>query len=225
MTTKLKLSAIDYFRRSLVNFRLVLLFGVPSTIGVYMTRKYLVPAIPDQMFDFDELLLTKDIFLMLLLAVLIFISAIIMITVKRKYKTEGSNKTSNLYLPWLIMVEGLLIGLLTGTVGIGGGFMIIPALVLLCKQPIKIAIGSSLFITVIQSGFGFLGEWGNNLDIDYFLIARFTGFTISGVAIGMLVSRKVSGYKLRNAFGYILLAIGVFIVIAELLKMQGLHPV
>jgi len=217
------ISTIGYMYRKLINYRIVVLFGIPSIIMVYITRKFLVPMVPNILFEQGPFLLTKDSFLMLLLGILIMISAISMISVKKNYKTDApAVKVSSFQYSRMILIEGLIIGTLTGFVGTGGGFMIIPALVILCRIPIKIAVGSALLIAAFKSGIGFLGEIGNNPDIDYELIAIFTGLALIGIIFGSFLSHKVSGYRLRNAFGYFILVISVFILIRTVLDL--IHP-
>ena len=213
-------STFGYVFRKLINYKIVFSFGIPSIIAVYTTRKYLVPIIPDQLFEYNSILITKDIGLMLLLGILIMTSAFSMITVKKSYKTEPIKSTVPTFqYSRMILIEGLIIGVLTGLVGTGGGFMIIPALVILCKLPMKEAVGSALMIAACKSSIGFLGEIGNNPNIDYELIGIFTALAMVGIVAGSFLSQKISSYRLRNSFGYFLLIIGVFILIREYLNL------
>lgn len=214
------ISTFGYIYRKLINYRIVVLFGIPSIIAVYLTRRFLVPMIPIEIYEQGNLLITKDSFLMLLLGVLIMISAIFMVSLKNNYQpNEPPVKISSFQYSRMILIEGVIIGVLTGFVGTGGGFMIIPALVILCQIPIKTAVGSALLIAAFKSGIGFLGEIGNNPDIDYQLIGVFTGLALIGIAIGNFLSQKVSGYRLRNAFGYFILMIAIFILIREYMNL------
>ena len=156
---------------------------------------------------------------MLLMGGLLFVSATSMVLVKRKYDTDELPNLNTFYYTRMILIEGLIIGVLTGLVGTGGGFMIIPALVIMCNLPIKTAIGTALLIASAKSGIGFLGEMSINPDIDYELIFKFTGFALVGIAIGTFLSGRVSGYKLRNYFGYFLYVVGAIILITELLSL------
>lgn len=212
-------STLSYIRRKMVNYRIALLFGIPSVIAVYLTRRFMLPAIPDELFTVGTAVVTKGVFLMLLMAVLIFISATSMIMVKRKYETDEETNLNTFYYTRMILIEGLIIGILTGLVGTGGGFMIIPALVIMCNLPIKTAIGTALLIASAKSGIGFLGEMSTNSNIDYELIFKFTGFALVGIAMGTFLSDKVSGYRLRNYFGYFLYLVGAVILINELIAL------
>ncbi|MBL4578083.1 MAG: sulfite exporter TauE/SafE family protein [Flavobacteriales bacterium] len=213
------ISTLSYIRRQLVNYRIAVIFGIPSVLAVYLTRRYMLPAIPDEMFTIGDTLITKDSFLMLLMGCLIFVSATTMVLVKRKYDTTDEPDLNTFYYTRMILIEGLIIGVLTGLVGTGGGFMIIPALVIMCNQPIKTAIGTALLIASAKSGIGFLGEMSTNSNIDYELIFKFTGFALVGIAIGTYLSDKISGYKLRNYFGYFLYLVGVIILIKEIFSL------
>lgn len=213
------ISTLSYIRRKLVNYRIAIIFGIPSMTAVYLTRRYMLPAIPEEVFMIRNSIITKDVFLMLLMGSLIFVSATSMVMVKRKYDSEDVPNLNTFYYTRMILIEGLIIGVLTGLVGTGGGFMIIPALVLLCNLPIKTAIGTALLIASAKSGIGFLGEMTNNSNIDYQLIFKFTGFALVGIAIGTYLSDKVSGYKLRNYFGYFLYLVGAVILLNELLSL------
>ena len=214
------ISTFGYMYRKMINYRIVVLFGIPSVIAVYLTRRFLVPMIPNEIYEQGNLLITKDSFLMLLLGVLIMLSAFSMISVKKNYQPNISpQKVSSFQYSRMILIEGVIIGTLTGFVGTGGGFMIIPALVILCQVPIKTAVGSALLIAAFKSGIGFLGEIGNNPNIDYELIGVFTGLALIGIAIGSFLSQKVSGYRLRNAFGYFILVIAIFILVREYMNL------
>jgi hypothetical protein len=214
------ISTFGYMYRKMINYRIVVLFGIPSVIAVYLTRRFLVPMVPNEIYEQGNLLITKDSFLMLLLGVLIMLSAFSMISVKKNYQPNISpQKVSSFQYSRMILIEGVIIGTLTGFVGTGGGFMIIPALVILCQVPIKTAVGSALLIAAFKSGIGFLGEIGNNPNIDYELIGVFTGLALIGIAIGSILSQKVSGYRLRNAFGYFILVIAIFILVREYMNL------
>ena len=115
--------------------------------------------------------------------------------------------------PWLaITLEGLGVGIVTGFVGVGGGFAIIPALVLLGKIPMKEAIGTSLLIITFKSATGFIG-YLNQVIINWNLMLTFTTVAVLGVIWGAYFSGKIQGAKLRRAFGYFLIAVAIFILI------------
>jgi len=159
-----------------VDFKTVLIFGIPSIAAVYATRMWLVPMIPQELFSIGSLVITKSIALMLLFAVVMILASISMIRPgKNKEEDEHSPMTYNYPM---ILVEGTLVGMLTGLVGAGGGFLIIPALVLLAKMPMKLAVGTSLFIIAVKSLIGFTGDLQGTQIIDWKLLGGFTAFAI-----------------------------------------------
>ena len=116
----------------------------------------------------------------------------------------------------MILVEGTLVGMLTGLVGAGGGFLIIPALVLLARMPMKLAVGTSLFIIAVKSLIGFTGDLQGTQIIDWKLLGGFTAFAVIGIFLGILLSKKISGDKLKKSFGWFVLIMGIYIIVKEI---------
>lgn len=209
--------SISYFKKGLVNVRTAIVFGIPSIVGVYLTRAFIVPAIPSDLFQLGSLVVTKSMLLMLIFAVLMILASYSMIK-KSKPKEEQEGQKQVFNYP-LILFEGSVVGVLTGLVGAGGGFLIIPALVILSKLPMKEAVGTSLVIIASKSLIGFLGE--NNKDtMDWMLLLGITAFAIAGIFIGMTLSRKIDGNKLKPAFGWFVLVMGLYIILKEMLLNQ-----
>ncbi len=210
-TTSL-VGSFSYLRKGLVNFKTAIIFGIPSVAAIYLTRAYIMPQIPQEIFSIGDFVLSKNIMLMLLFAVLMIFASFNMIK-KEKVEETKLPQAQQFNYP-LILLEGIVVGTLTGLVGAGGGFLIIPALVLLSKLPMKEAVGTSLVIIAGKSLIGFLGE-GESTPIDWFFLLKITGFAIIGIFIGMALSRKIDGEKLKPAFGWFVLVMGVFIIIKE----------
>ncbi|MBP6025438.1 sulfite exporter TauE/SafE family protein [Ferruginibacter sp.] len=198
-----------------VDFKTVLIFGIPSIAAVYATRMWLVPLIPKELFSIGNLAITKSIALMLLFAVVMILASISMIKSGKKKVEENVNVPMKYNYP-MILLEGAVVGLLTGLVGAGGGFLIIPALVLLAKMPMKLAVGTSLFIIAAKSLIGFIGDLQGSQVIDWKLLGSFTAFAVAGIFIGIFLSKKISGDKLKKAFGWFVLVMGIYIIIKEL---------
>lgn len=198
-----------------VDFKTVLIFGLPSITAVYLTRKFLVPAIPDQLVTLGSFELTKPIALMILFAIVMIFASISMIKPSKNNTQEDEDVNLTYNYP-MILLEGTVVGVLTGLVGAGGGFLIIPALVLLAKMPMKLAVGTSLFIIATKSLIGFTGDLGN-LTIDWILLGMFTFLSVVGIFIGILLSKKIPGAKLKASFGWFVLVMGIYIILKETL--------
>ncbi len=206
--------SFSYFKKGLVNIKTAVVFGIPSIAAVFLTRAFIVPSIPQEVFSIGNFTVTKSILLMLLFAVLMIFASYSMIK-KDKLATEETPQQQQFNYP-LILVEGTVVGILTGLVGAGGGFLIIPALVVLSKLPMKEAVGTSLVIIAAKSLIGFFGESGETA-IDYIFLVKVTAFAIIGIFIGMALSKKIDGSKLKPVFGWFVLVMGIYIIVKETL--------
>lgn len=200
------------YRLGDVNLKTALIFGVPSIAAVYLTRSLLVPMIPKTLFIVGDFHFTKALFLMLLFAVLMVFASISMI---RKPKKETADQGPQVFNYPLILFEGAIVGVFTGLVGAGGGFLIIPALVILSKLPMKQAIGTSLLIIAAKSLIGFTGDLGKN-SMDWTLLISITALAILGIFIGAALSKRIDAEKLKKGFGWFVLVMGIYIIIKEL---------
>lgn len=198
-------------RKQQVNFKTALLFGIPTIISIFLTRKFLVPLIPKSLFFIGDFELTNRILILVLFSIIMIGSALIMIKGKTEFSEVIVKKNNRV----LNFVSGLCIGCLTGVVGAGGGFIIIPALTKLNNLKMKIAVGTSLAIISMNSFFGFLGSI-NTIVIDWKLLLPFTLLAVGGIFIGQKLSSKVNGEQLKKGFGWFVLIMGTYIFIKEL---------
>ncbi len=206
------IGAFQNFKKQLVDVKTAIIFAIPAFTFVYLTRRYLVPAIPEIVFTVNYFVFTKDIFIMLFFAIIMIIASFSMIRSKEDVPDLAFKKDINIILLVLI---GIAVGLLTGIIGAGGGFLIIPALVLLAKLPMKKAIGTSLFIIAANSLIGFIGDL-QNMDIDWPFLFIFTGISIVGIIVGVYASKFIGGTKLKRGFGWFTLLVAFYIIYKEL---------
>ena len=201
---------ISRLKQKLVDFKTILIFGIPSIIGVFISRKYLLPAIPEQIFGGAHFMLTKSHFIMLFFATLMLAAALSMILGKNKKEQEGVLPVYGITL----MLVGIAEGLLTGIVGAGGGFLIIPALVILAKLPMKKAIATSLVIISIKSLVGFTGDLFNTA-VDWSFLSKIILLATLGIITGNYLNKKIDGTRLKKGFGYFVLAMSLIIFIEQ----------
>jgi uncharacterized membrane protein YfcA len=202
----------SYFKKDQVDLRTAAVFGVPSIIAVYLSRKVLLPAIPDEIFTTGEFIFTKSVAIMVLFAVLMIGASYSMI---KGRKDTGEETGEVKYNYPLILLEGLVVGTLTGLVGAGGGFLIIPALVLFSGLSMKMAVGTSLLIIAVKSLIGFLGDIQNHA-IDWTFLLSFAALAIVGIFLGSKLSNFIPSQKLKPAFGWFVLIMGIYILGKEL---------
>jgi len=208
--------AATYMKKGLVNYKTALVFAVPSFIAVFLTRKFLVQALPDPLFTVGEAIITKNIGIMVFFALIMLAASYSMITSKKCVDCD-ENEPVVFNFP-MIALEGSVVGVITGIVGAGGGFLIIPALVLLAKLPMKLAVGTSLLIIAAKSLIGFLGDLSTQT-IDWQLLLIFTSLSIVGIFIGSALSRKINEEILKTGFGWFVLVMGIYIITKELLAI------
>jgi uncharacterized membrane protein YfcA len=203
------------YKQGMVNIKTAVIFGIPSIAAVFATRKFIVPLIPKEVFTIGDFIVTKNILMMILFAVLMVFASVSMIREKNKNGNGNGEMSEQKFNYPLILLEGGIVGILTGLVGAGGGFLIIPALVLLSKLPMKQAVGTSLLIIAAKSLIGFTGDL-SHYTMDWKLLLTVTVLAIAGIFIGDALSKKIDGNKLKKGFGWFVLIMGIYIIIKEL---------
>jgi uncharacterized membrane protein YfcA len=204
---------IPKYKQGFVNLKTAIIFGIPAIAAVFATRAFIIPVIPKEIFSIGSFVFTKPILMMILFAVLMVFASISMIREKKnKNAAEAGEQKFNYPL---ILLEGLVVGTLTGLVGAGGGFLIIPALVLLSKLPMKQAVGTSLLIIAAKSLIGFTGDL-KHYTMDWQLLLIVTSLAIAGIFFGNWLSHKIDGARLKKWFGWFVLIMGIYIIVKEL---------
>lgn len=201
--------AIQNYRKNLVDIKNGFIFAIPSFVAVYLTRKYIVPEIPKIILE-SPILITKDTFLMLFFAVIMIFGALSVL--KKKSQEINNEEKRNLIL---IGIQTFTIGIIIGLVGAGGGFLIIPSLILFAKLPMRKAVGTSLFIIAMNSLVGFIGDV-QNLEIDWLFLLTFSAISVVGIFIGMYLTKYTNESQLKKIFAYFVLLMAVIILLKEM---------
>lgn len=205
--------AVRNFQNQLVDFKTGIIFAMPAFVGVYIARAYFIEMIPDEIIILSAVL-QKGTAIMIFFSLIMLLASYFMIS-----RNNNEIKASTLnYSKIILSVEGLAVGILTGIVGAGGGFLIIPALVLFAKLPMKKAVGTSLMIIAIKSLFGFIGDLGNvNLMFDWSLLLLFTTLSVTGIYFGIYLTKFIEGKSLKKGFGWFVLIMAFVILFKEIL--------
>ena len=201
--------AIQNYRKNLVDLKNGFIFAIPSFVAVYLTRKYILPEIPKIILE-SPILITKDTFLMLFFAVIMIFGALSVL--KKKSQDTQNEEKRNLIL---IGIQTFTIGIIIGLVGAGGGFLIIPSLILFAKLPMRKAVGTSLFIIAMNSLVGFIGDV-QNLEIDWTFLLTFSAISVVGIFIGMYLTKYTNESQLKKIFAYFVLLMAAIILLKEM---------
>jgi len=196
-----------------VDWRTAVVFGLPAIVGVSVVRRFVVPALPEVLFNIDDFEFTRRMGMFGLFAILMIPAAFSMLKTRKEKKQKGDGTVKYNYP--LIIGEGLLVGGITGMIGAGGGFLIIPALVILANVEMKVAVGTSLIIIAIKSLLGFFIGDALTMEIDWMFLIVFTLISFVGIFIGSYLSNFIDGNKLKKGFGYFIFVMAIFIFYME----------
>ncbi|TWR28567.1 sulfite exporter TauE/SafE family protein [Mucilaginibacter achroorhodeus] len=210
--------AVSHYLKGNVDVKTAFIFGLPSLAAVFIMRRWVMPVIPVHLFTFGHWTVTKSMLLMLVFAGLMLAASLSMIR-----KKKGSQIASSKVNYRRLILQAIVVGLITGFVGVGGGFLIIPSLVLFAGLPMKKAVGTSLMVMTISSLLGVLGDITGHVVINYTFLAIFSGFAIAGIILGSYLTRFISDTRLKPAFGWFVLAMGIFVLISTLTNSHGHH--
>ena len=195
-----------------LNVKIALTFAIPSVLSLLLVRKFLLPIVPDILFSINDFVITKQNLIMIIFSFLMISASFSMIKSSKSESKFEKIKYKNLFL------IGILVGFVTGFLGAGGGFLIIPALIYFAGLHMKQAVGTSLFIIVINSMIGFLGDVIHGNSFDYVLLLSITSIALVGMFIGTQISKRIEGGKLKPAFGWFVLVMGIYIILKELFQ-------
>ncbi|MFT3796118.1 MAG: sulfite exporter TauE/SafE family protein [Flavobacterium sp.] len=204
--------ALQNIRQGLVDVKTAFLFAIPSFIAVFLTRKFIVPALPEYIGN-QNIAVPKESFLMLMFALVMLAVAVSMLRKKKAAVIE--EQQTNLVVA---MSRMFVVGILIGMVGAGGGFLFIPVLLFIAKLPMRKAVGTSLLIIALNSLIGFTGDIGNHT-IDWQFLIGFTSLSVIGILIGTHFSRQVNEQQLRKGFAWFVIAMAIFILCRELVRL------
>ncbi|MFI2743173.1 sulfite exporter TauE/SafE family protein [Zhouia sp. PK063] len=210
------LGGIKQHLKGFVQWKTAFLFGVPAIFSVTIVRHLLIPALPENLFSVGDFVVTRRLAMFGLFALLMIPAAISMLKTCKNEKVKSHLESPSFAQLALLAFEGLVIGFITGFIGAGGGFLIIPALVMLAKLEMKEAVGTSLIIIALNSLVGFFLGDVFTIAIDWFFLIRFTALSYVGIFLGSYLGNFIDGKRLKKAFGYFIIVMAAFIFYMEL---------
>jgi uncharacterized membrane protein YfcA len=208
------IGVVTFIKRRSINYLAAIIFALPSFFAVIFARSVALPLLPKQIKVNTLFEISKDRLLMIVFSLLMITASYFMIRVREEVpvKLQNINSQNNRIKIGLI---GLIVGFLSGMVGAGGGFIIIPALVLFAGLEMKTAVGTSLLIVAFNSIIGFLSSLHHQA-LNWSFLLVFTAFSVLGIIIGSFLTNFIEGEKLKKSFGFFILVMGFFILLKEL---------
>lgn len=209
------LAAIPGIIRRQFNFMAIVWFGIPSVIVLFIFRRFLLPLIPDQIILNSTFSLSKDSLLMLLFGIVVGWAGYSMLRTKPSTLIESEGISSK----WRAMKIGIGLGILSGLLGVGGGFVIIPALVVLLGLEMKQAVNTSLVIISLNTMVGFASSFQNIASLDWVFLTKMNLIAIVGMVGGLVWRKSINQTYLKVIFAYTLLLVGVIILTKEFFSL------
>tara|TARA_B100000497_G_C7695123_1_gene424272 strand:- start:4263 stop:5057 length:795 start_codon:yes stop_codon:yes gene_type:complete len=198
-------------KKKLIDYKTAIIFSLPALFSVFVVRRYFIPSLPEVIFDSSSISVTKKMALMLLFSVMILLSSVSMLKKDKPLITQKLNNTNYSFLLFI----GLGVGVLTGLVGAGGGFIIVPALVIFASLKIKQAVATSLVIITVNALFGFCSDI-TQVNIDWFFLIVISLISILGIVLGSYLSNFINDQSLKKNFARFILLIALVIIYNEL---------
>ncbi|MBI3510221.1 MAG: sulfite exporter TauE/SafE family protein [Bacteroidetes bacterium] len=213
------IGALGYIRKQLISWKALFFFGLPSLAATYFMRVKVMPAFPESI-SILGIIFSKDVFILFLFAALMILASVFMIRPPKVIRKDDYSEARR-FRYVLIFISGGLIGTIVGFLGAGGGFIIIPALVILANLPMKKAVGTSLGLIFINCTIGFGGDIIKCNQPDWNLLLAFSGVAVTGILFGLWLSKYISGAILKNIFGWVILVLGISIIAFEAYKLNS----
>ncbi len=204
------IGSVKHYKQGNLKVNAALSFGIPALVSLLTIRKIILPKIPATIFTIGNVVITKNILLMIVFAVLMIAASTSMIRKTKSKTDEHQTQKSKL------IFFGFLVGIVTGFLGAGGGFLIIPALVFFANLEMKQAVGTSLLIIACNALIGFGGDMINGVVVNYQLLFSFSLLAIAGIFIGTSLSKKIDSNTLKPIFGWFVLVMGLYIIAKEI---------
>lgn len=198
--------------QKMVDWKVVFQFGFPAVIGITIVRAFLIPALPSDLFTIGDFFVTRRMAMFGLFAFLMVFAAISML----KGKKDDENIVENqLKFNPVLLIQGFLIGGLTGMVGAGGGFLIVPALMMVAKLNMRKASATSLVIIAINSLIGFFIGDALHIKIDWTFLSIFIGISMLGILVGTYINKFLPIKFLKRTFAIFIILMAIFMFIEE----------
>lgn len=199
------------YRERNLHFSTALYFAVPSVFSLLIVRKLILPKIPESFIILNNITLFKNKLILVCFGLLMISAAIFMIKTRIK-----DNHTINHENKRILAIIGFSMGFIIGVLGAGGGFLIIPSLLLFSNLNMKQSVGTSLLIISINSFIGFSNDIMSGVVIDFMFLTKIATLAIIGMFIGTAFAKKLDGNQLKPIFGWTVLLMGIYIIIKEL---------